>query len=211
MQGGLAVAILVCAIALVSTSTSAAQPLLPTSDLLVCLQLSPRLGLDGREQSALFAELSAIWHPLGVAVGMRPHGDEECGRLIAVKADDEAAPEDVAADSALGWVPFVAGRARRLIFLRVSIARALINGVDPGTRPDGLTRFLVAKLLGRILAHELGHVLLNSPRHQRTGLMRVRYRPRDVLSEPTSNYTLDAADRVQLFTHTANGSRMASQ
>jgi hypothetical protein len=48
----------------------------------------------------------------------------------------------------------------------------LIDAFSPGIRPRGLTDLLLAKLLGRTLAHELGHVLLNSLAHERSGLMR---------------------------------------
>ena len=83
-------------------------------------------------------------------------------------------PEDASSETALGWVPFVEGRARQLVYLRVSRARTMIYAVSPGKRPGGMTDLLVAKLLGRSLAHELGHVLLNSRDHDTTGLMRAR-------------------------------------
>jgi hypothetical protein len=106
-------------------------------------------------------------------------------------------------------VPFVAGKARRLIFLRVSRAQVLIDSMSPGTRPEALTRLLLARFLGRILAHELGHVLLNSTRHQAKGLMRAQFRARDVLSAPISTYTLDAGERALFFAETGKQIRLA--
>jgi hypothetical protein len=41
----------------------------------------------------------------------------------------------------------------------------------------------LARALGRVLAHEIGHVLLGAPYHDRTGLMRATFRP-DELAEP---------------------------
>jgi hypothetical protein len=96
-------------------------------------------------------------------------------------------------------VPFVQGRARQLVFLRAGRARALIGALSPGTRPEALTELLVARLLGRSLAHELGHILLNSRSHEDAGLMRARYRDRDVLSVSTSAYTLNPGQRARLF------------
>jgi len=57
---------------------------------------------------------------------------------------------------------------------------------------------LIAKLVGRSLAHELGHVLLNSTDHASSGLMRASYRAADVLREPPSAYTFDDEQREQL-------------
>ena len=87
----------------------------------------------------------------------------------------------------------------------------MIEALSPGTRPEALTEFLVARLLGRSLGHELGHVLLNSRGHQGSGLMRARYRARDVLSVPTSAYTLNAVERDRLFARTDGEPRVATR
>jgi hypothetical protein len=148
----------------------------------------------------MLTEAQNVWQPHGVAI--RPGQADNCDRLVVVKSDAETRPEDVAHDSALGWVPFVAGKARRLVFLRVSRAQSLIGDMSPGTRPEAMTRLLVARFLGRILAHELGHVLLNSAQHQPKGLMRAQYRAQDVLSAPISTYTLGSSDRARLLAGT---------
>jgi hypothetical protein len=175
--------------------------------LTVCLTMSPGIGLDDRERSIMFTEAQTVWQPHGVAI--RPGDADSCDRLIAVRSDAEARPEDTAPDAALGWVPFVAGRARRLVFLRVTRAESLVGALSPGTRPEALTQLLVARLLGRILAHEIGHVLLNSTTHQPKGLMRAHYRARDVLSAPIATYTLDPTERAQFFAETGKEVRVA--
>ena len=175
--------------------------------LTICLAVSPGIVLDDRGRSAMFTEAQIVWQPHGVV--LRPGWADDCSRLLVVKSDAEAHPEDIAPDSALGWVPFVAGRARRLVFLRVSRAQSLIGAMSPGTRPEGLTRLLVARFLGRVLAHELGHVLLNSTQHQPHGLMRAQYRARDVLSAPIATYTLDASERALFFAEAGKGVGMA--
>lgn len=175
--------------------------------LTVCLTVSPGIALDDRERSVMLTEAQNVWQPHGVAT--RPGQADNCDRLLVVKSDAEARPEDVTHDSALGWVPFVAGKARRLVFLRVSRAQSLIGEMSPGTRPEAMTRLLAARFLGRILAHELGHVLLNSAQHQPQGLMRAQYRARDVLSAPILTYTLDAGERARLLAGTGREIRLA--
>jgi hypothetical protein len=128
-----------------------------------------------------------------------------------VKADHEARAKDASSESALGWVPFVEGRARQLVFLRVGRARTLIDALSPRTNTEAFTEFLVAKLLGRSLGHELGHILLNSRRHENTGLMRARYRDRDVLSVQTSAYTLNAGERARLFARISGEPQLAAR
>jgi hypothetical protein len=156
-------------------------------------------------------EVQTIWKVLGVDIRQVEQADDSCSRIIVVKADHEALPEDVSHDEALGWVPFAAGQARQLVFLRVNRARLMIAGVITGVNPDGLKNLMLAKLLARITAHEIGHVLLNSPAHAESGLMRARYQASDVLRVQASAYTLNVAERARLFTLMAARSRIAAQ
>ena len=176
-----------------------------------CLVLSPKLSLDSRSTANVMEEIRTIWTPLGVVIRAVEQADESCVRIIVVKADIEARLEDVADPNALGWVPFVAGRARQLVFIKPGRARLLIDALSPGTRPEALTGLLLAKLIGRTLAHEVGHVLLNSMRHEKAGLMREQYRAADVLRLPPSSYTLNPSERSRLFTQLSVSPRRAER
>jgi hypothetical protein len=180
----------------------------PPTTLSVCLTLSSVVAVAARREAAMLDEVGAIWRPMGVVVRPGGRSDHSCDRLIAVKSDLEAAPEHAAAETVLGWVPFVEGHARQLVYLRVSRARTMIYAVSLGKRPGGITDLLVAMLLGRSLAHELGHVLLNSRDHSAKGLMRSLYRAEDVLREPADAYTLDVQQRARLFANHAYHTRL---
>jgi hypothetical protein len=115
----------------------------PGQSLTVCLAVSLVLPIGVPQKTATLAEVNAIWQLHGVVV--RDSWDEEsCNRLIAVKSDLEARPEDRSDPSALAWVPFVEGRAWRVVFVRASRAKTLIGAMSPGTRPEGLTDLLAA-------------------------------------------------------------------
>ena len=170
--------------------------------LTVCLTVSDGLAMDASLKAAVLSEVNRVWRPLGVAVTERFESDSTCDRPILVKSDREARPEDGGGEISIAWVTFVAGRARQLVFVRMGRARMLIDAFSParcGIQPPGLTDQLLAKLLGRSLAHELGHVLLNSLAHERSGLMRARYGAHDVLRDIPSDYTLNPAQRERLF------------
>jgi hypothetical protein len=202
MQGRSVAALTGLALA-VGTANSLAFARDAGESLTVCLAVSPVVPISVPQKTAILGEANAIWQPHSVAV-REGWDDESCDRLIAVKSDAEARPEDASQPTALAWVPFVEGRARRVVFLRVSRAKALIDGVSPGTRPEGLTDLLAGRLIGRSLAHELGHVLLDTKEHDTTGLMRARYRAQDVLRDSPAAYTLDARQRTRLFANRAS-------
>lgn len=204
-------AIVGCA-ALVGVSVpvvTAAQPPDQTSSTIVCLVLSPKLALEPMVAERLLLEVQAIWKVLGAQIRSVEAPDDGCARIVVVKADRDALPEDMTHEDAIGWVPFAAGHARQLMFLRVGRARLMVAGVITGVNPEGLTNLMLAKLLGRTVAHELGHVLLNNSSHADSGLMRARYRANDVLRVQASAYTLNSDERARLFTRLASGSRVA--
>jgi hypothetical protein len=188
---------------------AAAQPPGQTPSTIVCLVLSPKLALEPMVAERLVLEVQAIWKVLGAEIRSVEVPDDSCARIVVVKADRDALPEDMSREDAIGWVPFAAGHARQLLFLRVGRARLMVAGVITGVNPEGLTNLILAKLLGRTVAHELGHVLLNSSSHADAGLMRARYRANDVLRVQASAYTLNAVERARLFTRLASGSLVA--
>jgi hypothetical protein len=153
----------------------------------VCLTVSPALQIATPLKTAVIAEANNIWRPLSVGVGLPEEFDNVCSRPILVKSDLEARPEDGGGETAIAWVPFVAGRARQVIFVRVDRARMLIDAFSPGIRPPGLTDLLLAKLLGRTLAHE------------RSGLIRRALSPaRRAARSPVRLYAQRAATRPTL-------------
>jgi hypothetical protein len=62
-------------------------------------------------------------------------------------------------------------------------------GVGPGD---------VGRALGRVLAHEVGHVLLAAGEHQRRGLMRPTFVAEDLLNRQRGSYTLSPAEVTRL-------------
>jgi hypothetical protein len=190
---------------------SEAQSVAESAQLIVCLSLSPKVSMNTRGAAVVLAESNAIWIQHGVGIRWAEHSGNRCDRVIAVKGDHEALAEDATSESALGWVPFVEGRARQLVFLRVGRARMLVKSLSPGSHPEALTERLLHKLLGRTLAHELGHVLLNSRSHEKSGLMRAQYRARDVLSIVTPAYTLNASERARLLARTDGEARLRAR
>ena len=167
--------------------------------LTVCLSLSQALGMAFPMQAAVLREINAIWQPYGVTTTTSDIGTAACNRRIAIKSDTEVLPEDHSTGAALAWVPFVGTYPRQLIFLRLDRVRTLVGSLSPGDWATGIREQLAAKLAGRVLAHELGHILLNSRGHEPSGLMRERYQARDVLNAGRSAYSLSPPLRAQLF------------
>jgi hypothetical protein len=176
----------------------------------VCLALSPAVTTSAVRMDTTVAEANTIWAPLGVHVTRRGPDERSCDFAVVVKADTEALPEDETWEGAIGWVPFVAGRPRRVVFLRMARVEKLLRAVSPEPGFAGLRALWSARFLGRVLAHELGHILLATRSHTARGLMRQVYQPGDVLKVRASAYTLAPAERAQLFAR-LSGERHAAK
>jgi hypothetical protein len=119
------------------------------------------------------AEAEAIWAPAGIALEWNRDASKGDARrlVIEVTIDDRRAP--VGRDSALGWLKFTSHGPDRVIHLSRASAEGLLRST-PGL--NGATyashEALIARALGRALAHELGHYILRSKVHTRHGLMR---------------------------------------
>ena len=71
-------------------------------------------------------------------------------------------------------------------------------GLHPALWPAGLREEIVARALGRALAHEIGHYLLRSPHHTNACLMQARHRG-SMLGNPNDReFELTKTDRDRL-------------
>jgi hypothetical protein len=189
-------------VVMASTALAEHAPRDTQTGLTVCLTVSRALEQETSLKPAILSEVNRIWAPMGISVASTDQFENGCDRWILVKSALEAAPEETASPRAIAWVPFVEKRARRVVFVRMSHARALVEAFNPKNmiRPPAQTDAQVAKLVGRSLAHELGHVLLNSLDHEKSGLMRARYGANDAFAGLPSDYTLNARQLDRLFT-----------
>jgi hypothetical protein len=71
-------------------------------------------------------------------------------------------------------------------------------GIDAHLWPVKLREQIIARALGRALAHEVGHYVLRSPHHTATGLMRATYRAGTLAMPERTDFTLTPPDLERL-------------
>jgi hypothetical protein len=114
-------------------------------------------------------------------------------RIITVHVTDNPPDGTPIPPGALGAVPVVAGRMRQVIYVSPSAVKRLMATAHI-LPSDGLFADLYARTVGRVVAHELGHLLLRSVAHRPTGLMRNAFVARDVVSGDVSRFALRVDD-----------------
>ena len=96
-------------------------------------------------------------------------------------------------------VPFVLGEASIDVNERAGVLATIY--VDRVERMAELSAANAALLLGRAIAHELGHLLLATNAHSASGLMRARWSQREIRENRTVDWVLTRKDAESIHKH----------
>jgi hypothetical protein len=174
-----------CAFSATTVRSAASEPF----EMDVRLRVDPSI-TSRRVTGRMKQEAEAIWQPYGVRLEWKDAGSSEpASNGVGVEASLEREFER------RRWVewPAVLGRTVvrpdppnggpiRVSFDATESVLALRTNVRSTMKGIVLDHEL-ATALGRVLAHEIGQVLLGAPYHDQAGLMRARFRPEE-LAEP---------------------------
>jgi hypothetical protein len=121
---------------------------------------------------------------------------------VAIVQDDRPRGRD--GDASLGAVRFAAdGMPEPTITLYLDAViriatSAPVMGLHPAFWPTELREQVVGRALGRALAHEIGHILLRSPHHADSGLMRAFQRGSTLAAPSPRPFALTGLDHARL-------------
>ena len=157
---------------------------------------------------AIWTEVSAIWSSYGVQVVAAPECESEDGGGIVgsfdVAIEQRATHKMKSNRLVLGLtylqVPAIDHAPIRIDYGAVEeVLEALqLERLVMLTGHQGLESSDMGRALGRVLAHEIGHVLLLAPDHKPSGLMRASYRPEDLVGIARTSFTLSQLEIERL-------------
>lgn len=188
----------------------------------ICVSVDLRFA--GREPTpqlvrTLQSEATSIWNRYGVRLRWPERaGEDSCDEVQAsfdILVDDRTPPgigarrASVASRGVLLHAVLASTRMadgaidRHAVFLDRGATERLLQSVpaDQLIRQTGEPTIApadVGRALGRTLAHELGHVLLGAPDHQRSGLMRAKFLVADLVGLGSRTYRLSAGEVERL-------------
>jgi hypothetical protein len=134
-----------------------------------CKELSQRTLHQAEEEAA------RIFRQIGITVRWRSVESESVG----AQESDRSAGVDLRIVSQAGAVPLSKNGLASTQWREGSPARAVVM-LDRATSLAGERQVPLEVVLGCLIAHELGHVLLRSPRHSPFGIMRNPWNPDDL-------------------------------
>jgi hypothetical protein len=184
-------------VAMCGTSADAEDQRPEATALHVLLTTAPQLTAVSR--AALIAEATAVWHRAGVQlVWDSGSGARRAGSLRVLVIPRPASTDETAQDYVLGELVGLGG-ASALAIASIDSAERLIAGWHPpATVPQSLHEDRVGLVLGRTVAHEIGHHLLETRGHTQAGLMRATFAAHELLDRRSPAFDLDGASQTLL-------------
>lgn len=139
-------------------------------------------------------EIEFIWRRYGVEIVWAPHWSPDTGTMMPdlfIQFVDGPAPTKN--NSAIAWIPFADGvplpyaRVSRPAALRLLGVKAWFDDRRLIDQAPDIQAAALGRIIGRALAHEIGHFLIAVPGHAKNGLMRAAIDP-SILTHPGREY-----------------------
>jgi hypothetical protein len=165
--------------------------------------------------SSVLAETDAIWRSSGFTFAWRQAPREASAATLHVIIGHDVRP---APDGglALGWIVFADSAPEQEIYVSYANAQQLmieapgvVGALDRMPRLEKHT--LLARAMGRALAHEMGHYLLESKEHTLTGLMRSRINATEFFGTGNRQFKLDNGQRSSITARLTRESVVSSR
>jgi hypothetical protein len=147
------------------------------------------------QHRTLREEVNRIWEPYDVDLQWHdksPEFGEWPGFVVTVRVDDSKIVSRRSPDfPVLGEVRVVGNRMLPTITISPEGVKQIVaRGISPA---DNFPRFsyVYARFIGRVIAHEFGHLFLRSRDHVKRGLMRARFTFRDATADYRQGFHLE--------------------
>lgn len=163
-------------------------------------------GLSGQQIDMAIAQVREIWSDVGVAVVSGRYGDRANGAetTISLRILQSPAPKLPESERVLAWmIEGERGHPVPLLFVSLpAVTDTVLRAKASGRPVKSLTRTLqdhaIARAIGRVTAHELGHYLLQDAHHRGIGLMCAHYSPSDLVDQWIEPFRIPAAERAMI-------------
>ena len=161
-------------------------------------------GLTPAQLQVVIGQMADIWRDAGVELTMRRSTDEPLAThaMISLRIVTFSLKPDGRGQPILAWVGTAPEHVTLpLLFVSLPAIVSVIAGGDYGGHPvrklpPDVTQSLVARAVGRVAAHELGHYLLQHGGHTPRGLMRAAFSPDDLLGGWLGPFRVSEAERA---------------
>ncbi len=152
--------------------------------------LTTPMTLPGGVRAVVMREVRDIWKGEGVEIAWEPFAPASRGIRVLVVSGSGASAERAGHQWPVAEL-LRDGHGEAIAVASVAAARRVLDAADLADSPAALVAERLGVVLGRAVAHEIGHYLLNTDAHARRGLMRARIDARDCADLRDGGFGLD--------------------
>jgi hypothetical protein len=183
---------------------------LAQSPIVINISAAPNVSASVVE--LILAEADAIFRSAGVSFIWR-RGEQTPTTLRVAIGNERGAPRD--RGMPLGWIMFEDDRPDQKIYVSYANAeRFMEDSPEVIGRLNNMPRVEREKMLGRVigraLAHELGHYLLASKSHTPKGLLKAVRSAQELFAADRKRFQLEPAQRTQIAARLQREALLAS-
>lgn len=165
------------------------------------------ISISSRRETAAIGEARAVWARYGVDVRAWSAGKEVSPDAVTIPVRLIDRQAQAGASEMLGSITFVNAAPEPAIEMFPNAIAALVSTVEFFGRtvrgwPTGFSETIFGRVLGRALAHEIGHFLLRTTRHSPAGLMRAQQPARELVDPDRRGFVLSADEVNRLASKT---------
>jgi hypothetical protein len=152
-----------------------------------------------RLEMTAMEEVAGIWGPYDVDIRAAEPNETPAADAVRIMVRLAAGDEKSVASGVLGSIPFLEDTPRPAIVMHLNVIARLVSsvvfqGLNEREWPASRRDLIVGRMLGRALAHEIGHYLLRSRQHSAAGLMRARQSTSDLIAPEREKFRLSASE-----------------
>jgi hypothetical protein len=169
-------------------------------DVTVDAWLTVSTELPERARHVMVDEAESIWRDADVRIrwveGAEGPVDGPALRILVVRHADGRSPEGEAVGELVR--PWNGGA---IAFASIARAEQVVRAAGAGPAqavPEAVLDHRLGTVLGRAVAHEVGHYLLESGAHAGRGLMRAAFQPREFSDPRGGGFEVDDASRRRI-------------
>jgi hypothetical protein len=158
-------------------------------------------GLGDRQIAMVEREVDEIWAAQGVTIEWSDHARSSSVRIV-IDRSSSALPAAQDNDRwPMAMTRTIDGRVTPPVYVSVNAAERVVRASSPPYSSPALAGVVLPRVVGRAIAHELAHLLLNARVHTSRGLLRGGFTADDFVSPGRNAFTLDRAQIVLAHQH----------
>ena len=148
-------------------------------------------GLGPRQADMVRHEVDAIWSAQGVTIEWSADATRPSVRVLIDRPASVLPKSEDTERWPVAATRTVDGRVTPPVYVSLDAAERVVRAASPPASAPALGGIMVPRVVGRAIAHELAHFLLNTRVHTVRGLLQARFTPDDFVSPATDAFNLE--------------------